>query len=99
MGALGWGSDGGGRMQAVGDDSLSARRQHAVAGGGGLAGGSPAHAKTALPGTKQNGKGTKIKIGARGFHRAARRGRRGVGGGDRRRGRSSGSASWCDGAP
>jgi hypothetical protein len=54
--------------------------------------GSPEHAKTTLPGTKQNGKGTKIKRGARGFHRAAQRGRRGVGGGDRRRGWSSGSA-------
>jgi hypothetical protein len=68
MGAVGWGSDGGGRMQAAGDGGLSARQWRAVAGGGGLAGGSLAHATTALPSTKQNGKGTKIKRGARGFH-------------------------------
>jgi hypothetical protein len=29
MGAVGWGSDGGGRMQAVGDGGLSARRRRA----------------------------------------------------------------------
>jgi hypothetical protein len=92
MGAVGWGSDGGGRMQAVGDGGLSARRRR-------VAGGSPAHAKTTLPSTKQNGKGTKIKRGSRGFHQAARRGRRGAGGRDQRRGRSSGSSCWCGGAP
>jgi hypothetical protein len=55
-------------MQAAGDGGLSARQWRAVVGGGGLAGGSLAHATTALPSTKQNGKGTQIKRGARGFH-------------------------------
>jgi hypothetical protein len=69
-----------------------------VAGGGaassgGLTGGSPTHTKTALPCTKQSGKGTKRKMKTQGIQRSACRGRRGVGGGERQRGRSSGSVS------
>jgi hypothetical protein len=77
---------GGGQQAAAGQQPA------AVLGGGTrrkFAGGR----QNALSDTKQNGKGNKINRGARGFHRATRRGRRGAGGGDRRRGRSSDSAS------
>jgi hypothetical protein len=77
-------------------DGWERRRPAGCAASGGawreLAGELAGDDQNALSGTKQNGKGTKIKRGARGFHRATRR-RRGAGGGDRRRGRNSDSAS------
>jgi hypothetical protein len=61
--------------------------------GGELAGRLAGGGQQGIPATKRDGKNTEMKRRTRGNHLGARKGGRGAGGADRRRGRSSGGGA------